>query len=171
MLINVFFFSVSECVKKLDYETDDDNLEEGEYDFDFAEDVSIDGATRAETVAVGGSGIRGKSDDGELCTGPRCPQDFDKDKASLNIQVWETEMASRMCDFDDLLGRADISVRIMEVVVSNGWDLELIIDNEPVIINKSNSRMLRKHLVRDLNTAAKLKNLNWGSCFNTSESW
>ena len=118
MLINVSFFLVSECVKKLDYETDDDNL--GDFDFEFGEDISIIGASRAEAVAVGGSVISGESDDGELYYGPRCPQDFDKDKASLNIQGWETEMASRMVDFDDLLGHADTSVLVMELVVFNG---------------------------------------------------
>ena len=107
--MNVSFFLVSEYVRKLDYETDDDSVREN---------ISIAGAPRAE--AVGGSGIRGESDDGELYYRPRCPQDFDKDKASLNIQGWETEMASRMVDFDDLLGHADRSVLIMELVVFNG---------------------------------------------------
>ena len=92
----------------------------GDSDFEFEEGISIMGASRAEAVAVGGSRIRGKSDDGELYYGSRCQQDFDKDKASLNIQDWETEMASRMVDFDDLLGHADTSVLIMELVVFNG---------------------------------------------------
>ena len=72
------------------------------------------------------------NDVGKSQFAPTCPQDFDKDIASLNIQNWETEMASRMGDFEALLGRADISVVIMEIVILNGWDLDLLIDYNPV---------------------------------------
>ena len=41
---------VSEFVRKLGYETDNDNL--GEFDFEFGEDISIIGETRAETMAT-----------------------------------------------------------------------------------------------------------------------
>ena len=80
-------------------------------------------------------------------------------------------MASRMGDFEALLGRADISVVIMEIVILNGWDLDLLIDNNPVKVNFSNRRILRPILLHRLNLACELKNLNWGTRFITSDRY
>lgn len=108
---------------------------------------------------------------GKSKSAPTCPQDFDKDIASLNIQNWETEMASRMGDFEALLGRADISVVIMEIVILNGWDLDLLIDNNPVKVSFTNKRILRPILLHRLNLACELQNLNWGTRFITSDRY
>ncbi len=44
------------------------------------------------------------NDVGKYQSAPTCPQDFDKDIASLNIQNWEMEMTSQTGDFEALLG-------------------------------------------------------------------
>ena len=132
------------------------------YASDSDKDNSDDEADTSDEDEDGGANVDNEVGKSKSVT--TCPQDFNKDIASLNIQHWEMEMASRMGDFEALLGRADISV-----VILNGWDLDLLIDNNPVKVSFSNRKILHPILLHRLNLACELKNLNWGTRFITSD--
>lgn len=133
---------------------------------DSGEDNSDDEADTSDADKDNGTNV--DNDVGKSQSTPTCPQNFDKDITYINNQNWETEMTSRMGDFEALLGRADISVVIMEIVVLNGWDLDLLIDNNTVKVSFANRKILSPILLHCLNLACELKNLNWGTRFITS---